>query len=157
MDFSGLRASRTASCYKITPPNLVATMVSATASVLFILGIITFYILYKKYDLIERFFLIFTGRGLGGLIGGQLNSALKLSLPQVFYVISVTVATMSIATRIMYKFFGQKYEDQLDAERKRILEEIERNNSQSKPLSQLNLDAYLAMHLTSQLASKTSL
>ena len=44
-----------------------------------------------------------SGMGMGGFIGGQLNSTAGLSLPQVFYAVGVSVSAIVILARIAFR------------------------------------------------------
>ena len=72
------------------------------------------------------------GRGMGGFIGGQLNSVGGLSLPQVFYAISLSVALCVILARLAFAAWGGKYVDRMVSRRQKILKSIEANRTMAQ-------------------------
>ena len=116
--------------YKISPKNIVATMVAVVTSVTYTIGEMTFGDNFKTLiscDSVKKN--LISGMGLGGSLVGPLTNIAHLTLPQVFYATAITMSATAICCRLIFNCL-QKYEDDLIDQRNACPQESSKDGFQ---------------------------
>ena len=88
--------------------------------------------------LLDFFYFLFSGQGIGGFVGGQLVDNLGVSLPLLFKISSGFLGGFSIFLYFVYNVLCKKYEDQLIKQKEEELLKLQMNvNNEVASLSNL--------------------